>query len=57
MVRMKIQIPKTRWIAGYRVTEYEIGEVTGADLYDAWAKALEAGHDPQKTVMWRVVGE
>ena len=54
---MKIQVPMTRWIDGYCVTEYEIREVTGADLYDAWAKALKAGHDPQKRVMWRVVGE
>ena len=50
MVLMKIQIPKTE---GGRVVSYEKGEVIGLNLYDAWDKAIAAGHDPNKLVMWR----
>ena len=54
MVLMKIQIPKVKWIDGGKVVSYEKGEVIGLDLYDAWDKAVAAGHDPNKQVIWQV---
>lgn len=52
MIEMKIQVPCKKDHAG-RVTEYEKKTVIGLDLYDAWDKAIAAGHDPYKQVMWR----
>lgn len=50
---MKIQIPRSRWVDGAKVTEYEVGEVIGLDVYDAFEKAVKAGHDPNKRVVWQ----
>lgn len=53
MVLMKIQIPKVKWVNGAKIVNYEIGEVIGKDVYDAWEKAVAAGHDVSKQVRWR----
>lgn len=53
MILMQIQIPKVKWVNGAKVVNYEIDEVIGKDVYDAWEKAVAAGHDVSKQVRWR----
>ena len=57
MVEMTCQIPVYRNELSSEIVSYKKHIVIGRDLYEAYDKAIEAGHDPNKTVRWRVYGD